>query len=811
MKLILAATQTFSDSDDVPLARGFDWVLTNNHIFMVSDESPHIFMSKLFDADIPDTFLYSVLRNKNIGTSGFDPLTHQAWGMRSDNGNSEGIGRFSKNTHMLYPAGTHIFEQCYSLLPSVGDWQIFENFLIRRPDASSSGSYNSMYSLRPLIPLELSRGTATYGTGYNFDHRGIQLFHKDGEIWGKGAQVIGKVSILPAVFDEYGTVQEYYLYIQPDFTFYPYSDFFYCNIKTFDVNPDKELLDDEGFTSDYEPILHFFAVSTIARTWAEAKAICEALGGHLATSTSDEKNTFLTTLTTAEVWLGGTDEAEEGNNNSASTALRYICEWDYAIDENEFLGYLWPNISIASIGDNSVYGFLPEQADALSSGACFTANNTKLFSPQNNEWINLSEHEGKVFIDTVNSQALILYEKGAGLVHDVGSPIDDYQCNNLPQWIVPAGKVEAVTSDYVVASADKSSFCTSLVTGFNRQVISPCALPLSGMSFTDRKNSSYRFAIQESTEDDKKTLAIHHLPSGTHGIQNVDWTNIYKEAIAIKLDGFEYELYVDDSGSVIHLKYGHSKWESRKKDDGSGDIDITYLRYDNEPNENEEWAYPLKYIDSVSLVLTFYDKKDSYVAGPFHIDFTLPNVEIMETETREYGNDTVIINRLSKSSKIYGPMNDDNNQMITGSAGIESGNIVYVTPEFMTDTWAAFPVCTVSSLIPGYKPDTRSYSEDYSKIRFVRALEDNRFFLFEEVNSKVIFVCDISGEESLVTFVQGAHIYDVMYNYTDPTSDLIFCRIHLDGTNGSVFLTFQINLHPEVFSFQQELERSNQT
>ena len=48
-------------------------------------------------------------------------------------------------------------------------------------------------------------------------------------------------------------------------------------------------------------------------TWLDAKAACEALGGHLATSTNAEENTFLTTLTTDwHTWLGGTYDATEG-------------------------------------------------------------------------------------------------------------------------------------------------------------------------------------------------------------------------------------------------------------------------------------------------------------------------------------------------------------------------------------------------------------------------------------------------------------------------------------------------------------------
>ena len=59
---------------------------------------------------------------------------------------------------------------------------------------------------------------------------------------------------------------------------------------------------------------HLFKMYTEPKTWKDAKKACQAIGGHLATSTSAEKNEFLASLADgATVWLGGTDAQEEGN------------------------------------------------------------------------------------------------------------------------------------------------------------------------------------------------------------------------------------------------------------------------------------------------------------------------------------------------------------------------------------------------------------------------------------------------------------------------------------------------------------------
>ena len=116
---------------------------------------------------------------------------------------------------------------------------------------------------------------------------------------------------------------------------------------------------------------HTFKFYDKALTWKDAKTACEAVGGHLATSTSTEKNAFLTSLTSKTAWLGATDEVTEGfwkwitgeawsytnwisgmpdnaggtehyleinmlgsglwNDYTGTAAQGFICEWDFDI------------------------------------------------------------------------------------------------------------------------------------------------------------------------------------------------------------------------------------------------------------------------------------------------------------------------------------------------------------------------------------------------------------------------------------------------------------------------------------------------
>ncbi|MHA2296059.1 MAG: lectin-like protein [Candidatus Hodarchaeales archaeon] len=60
---------------------------------------------------------------------------------------------------------------------------------------------------------------------------------------------------------------------------------------------------------------HEYQLFTDSKTWTDAKADCEARGGHLVTISSNEENDFVSGLTEPDtsVWIGFTDEENEGD------------------------------------------------------------------------------------------------------------------------------------------------------------------------------------------------------------------------------------------------------------------------------------------------------------------------------------------------------------------------------------------------------------------------------------------------------------------------------------------------------------------
>ena len=249
LKLEAATTEVLKS--ETILARGIDWIITNKTIIIASSQNPYIFTAPLYDTKISKSFLYSYIR-ANVANK--DPFTNEAWGKSYSNGNSEGLGYFSKNTHLLYTPNSHSMDQCYSLLPPVGDWQIIENFLVRRPNSQLEKSYNHMLNLRPLIPLEIYRASPYYGTGYNLGHLGIQIIPHNGQLWGRGYYNIGRVFILPAMIDENGEILEFYLYITSSYSCHPSSTSInndWYKTKIFSLGEQSIY----GFLSDEQPLL----------------------------------------------------------------------------------------------------------------------------------------------------------------------------------------------------------------------------------------------------------------------------------------------------------------------------------------------------------------------------------------------------------------------------------------------------------------------------------------------------------------------------------------------------------------------------
>ena len=139
---------------------------------------------------------------------------------------------------------------------------------------------------------------------------------------------------------------------------------------------------------------HYYKVYTLSKSWKEAKAYCEELGGHLATITSAEEQTFIKTFSTGRYWLGGTDEQKEGTwkwitgeawdytnwntgePNNYSSGEDYLAIWptkwnDLTNQSSEQSGFIceWDSYSSTGFVNSTTYYSLTTNSNLTDAGS----------------------------------------------------------------------------------------------------------------------------------------------------------------------------------------------------------------------------------------------------------------------------------------------------------------------------------------------------------------------------------------------------------------------------------------------------------
>ena len=739
-RLELAGSSTLSNINII--GRGVDWILTDSLVILASDDEPYILTANLWDGN-STTFLYSALRSGNMAEtpsgftvsvgSGIDPFTHDAWGKSDSNGNSQGLGVFNRSALLL-----SVSKQ-YSLLPTVGDWFIISNFLVRRPDNPLSQGYNSMLNLRPLIPLEFNiyQGNVSYPSyGSGFDHD-ISIIHSNGQLWARGFMHIGRCYILPAVFNEEGNPEEFYLYISPDYLCSPF------NLKD---NPNPDSSDD------------------------------------------------------------------------------------------------WLNTSLLAAGDNSLYGFLCSLSESLDNGLCLTSDTPKLLAPSSGQWQTISEN-GTLFADNINHSGIVIHDEGAVLIRDNNTP---YECKGLGQWLAPAGSVDAMAGSSVISSWDNGTIASHIQSGFHRELMQEKKLPLTVKSYVGK-----RMSVSDTSN---KTLLINSIED-TSNLAPVAWLNVYRDALNIQALNFfshdcdfleclnpypafitHYEeksmIFVDDYGFQTDLV-------SQTEFDDQGNIifiappelcghlvEVPYILGWGLNSQGSPY-YP-SFSCSVHIK-GFYINPENGECVPF--DFT------------DALSSNIVLIELYSSHPEWGITNaerwmyDYYNKNTT--ADLPDSNPVYIDPEkgelgFLYIHYTITKSAGSSSdferefkfrphvLLPQSFCNWRDNCKGNLSLSDVLIPQNSTASAtarFSERNSKTIFLCNIpsalnitngNASGSLAGISNPSFSYGNFWNSNSMNSDGTFSTqgLHVSAAELEKFIVLRSELHPEIFDFYSESQRS---
>ena len=198
------------------------------------------------------------------------------------------------------------------------------------------------------------------------------------------------------------------------------------------------------------------------------------------------------------------------------------------------------SIAPAFFGDN-LYGFFYDHHQNL----CSVSKDNNIFNLNSTAWEKLSDDNGFIFADPFASRGLLLDSNGVTILHELNSRLD---CKTLPQWVAPAGNIDALDANLFVASDDSSTFVTLPDSGLSREVLFNKILPLSAPS-----HSSYRFSLGLSTSNNRNVLDVNQFLSQSKIMQPILWDYVYKHALDLQFLNvlhdvpFFHSIFCDDN------------------------------------------------------------------------------------------------------------------------------------------------------------------------------------------------------------------------------------------------------------------------
>ena len=138
---------------------------------------------------------------------------------------------------------------------------------------------------------------------------------------------------------------------------------------------------------------------------------------------------------------------------------------------------------------------------------CLVSNNSVLLNTDTSESISFSDN-GRFFFDPFSASGFVLDDNSITILRDNSTRLE---CNSLPQWVAPAGNIDAIDSDLIFGSSDNLTFVTHTEQGFFRELLHDKIMPIS-----TPHSSGYRFSFGlHSNESNRNVLDVNQIHSST--------------------------------------------------------------------------------------------------------------------------------------------------------------------------------------------------------------------------------------------------------------------------------------------------------
>lgn len=519
----------------------------------------------------------------------------------------------------------------------------------------------------------------------------------------------------------------------------------------------------------------------------------------------------------------------------------YLRTYNGSFDDNDG----WENLRVAPFTPESVAIFTPKNDDY---SICKKATNAQIFTLPNGESLDLSADNGALFFDALTGSNLALNDGGASLLRDGLN----YECKGLRQWIAPSGKVDMVSPQLVMSSFDNGTLATHVQGGFHRELLAGKTLPLSVRDYSDK-----RLSLESVDSNSRKTIQVNNT-DGMNDIQFIEEIT-YKPAVEVQLlnnvhynydttvfpffiradsdslnfDGKYYTsdpywrcvpIFEDASARQFGVRINRYKTQTinwyGEKFEVTGDIYWEDREYSGD--DNSYFDYDYAHITHYTTKLIYIDPQTGKLLS-FKISVTPENRIAYKTV---YTSMKIITSGGGVFGVPYSYQDIDENEVELCRhfiCTIHNGRIFllgyYNNISFPKYPERLFFVANVPDEIISYVPDFE-----------INSVTQRKFFLRD-------FTTDNQKEGNLLTCFNAFSYFDVfntcksdipqgykpdmMYTFSDWSSlveinghKICTKAIHViiepagDVTKPSQLIVFRSEIHPEIFDFKTEIERS---
>lgn len=283
---------------------------------------------------------------------------------------------------------------------------------------------------------------------------------------------------------------------------------------------------------------HYYKVFKETVSWHEAKLMCENLGGHLATVTSDQENNFIYGLVQdagVQSWLGGTDEEIEGE-------WKWITgeDWTYYPDEYEFDNYSNQDYLVIGLNNKNfwddqteIYGYYCEATGYICEWEPLNnISNRKSSSLCNNR---LTVYQGSVGKYNASADAKIEYNGSKYQTNSFGIA-------NLPN--IDSGSITVFKDGYITRTLTAEQLENSKSIYLEAKNDNEPVITAVWVDNTDVLHDSYALNM---TDKDETTIKAE-----------VDWGNYSYGSIRLYQDGKTADFSGNSLSMVISDKFDTS-------------------------------------------------------------------------------------------------------------------------------------------------------------------------------------------------------------------------------------------------------------